>query len=252
MTDLTIAVIIPVLNAESTINRCLDSILSQGYKNFEILIQDGGSIDKTYEIIADYVRKDNRIRYFNLNDTGIYDAMNKLIPEVRAEWIIFLGSDDCLFNSDVFTEFVRHIYKGFNIYYGNVCIEGKVQWATNYLKYDGVFDLKKLLKRNICHQAIFYRKSLLLSHNAPYNTSYFISADWDLNLRLWSKESFYYIDFIVSKFKSGGISSSKHIDKKFKADFIFNILKYYGGYILFMYLYRITINLFIKKFNFRS
>lgn len=251
MSNSSIAVVIPVLNAESTIGRCIDSILSQSYNDFEVYIQDGGSLDHTKKIIFEYLNKDIRIKYFNFSDSGTYDAMNKLMPQVKSDWVLFLGADDCLYNSEVFNCFIQNSKKNSQVFYGNVFIDGKVPWASNLVKYDGQFNLSKLLKRNICHQAIFYRTSTLLSFSVPYNTDYFISADWDLNLRLWSKEPFCYIDFIVSKFNSGGISSSNRVDTKFKSDFLINILKYFGFFVFFTHLVRLSLKYFRKKFIFQ-
>lgn len=249
MNNASIAVIIPVLNAESTLRRCLDSILNQTYINFEVLIQDGGSSDKTKEIIHDYVCEDKRIRYFNFKDSGIYDAMNKLIPHVKSKWTIFLGSDDYLYNNEVFSDFIRLACKDYNVFYGNVFIDGNTMWSSSTVKYDGEFDLKKLLKRNICHQSIFYRTSLFISSSIPYNTNYFISADWDWNLKLWAKEKFCYIDLIVTRFSAGGLSSGTKIDKAFKADFVTNILKYFGWRVLLYYYFRIIKHYFKSKFK---
>lgn len=224
----SVSIIIPILNAEKTIADCLASILGQSFGNFEVLVQDGGSVDASIQQIKDIACGDDRLRLFQFTDTGVYDAMNKVLPFARGLWVLFLGADDALYDKDVLKNFSEMVPAKAEVVYGNVEIVGKVQWASNPLKYDGRFDLKKLLKRNICHQSIFYSTQLLGSLNGLYNTRYFMMADWDLNLKLWARKPFHYIDFTVATFKAGGISSGNKVDAAFKRDFIYNLCNYFG------------------------
>ena len=93
-----ISIIIPTFNAESTILKALESILQQTFKDFEILIIDGLSKDKTIEIVENL--KDSRIKIHSDKDIGIYDAMNKGIHYAQGKWLYFIGSDDYLYNNE--------------------------------------------------------------------------------------------------------------------------------------------------------
>ena len=88
-----ISIIIPCYNAEKTIKRCLESVISQTYKNIEIVIINDGSIDKTDSIIKKYIN-DNRIKYYNRSNHGIGKTRNFGIKETTGEYITFLDSDD--------------------------------------------------------------------------------------------------------------------------------------------------------------
>ena len=92
----SISIIIPILNAEKTIADCLASILRQSFSNFEVLVQDGGSVDKSIQQIKDIASGDDRFRLFQFKDSGVYDAMNRILPFAQGQWVLFLGADDAL------------------------------------------------------------------------------------------------------------------------------------------------------------
>ena len=71
-----ITVIIPVYNAESTLRRCLDSILIQTFTDFECILIDDGSKDRSGEICDEYARKDSRIKVFHKENGGVSSARN--------------------------------------------------------------------------------------------------------------------------------------------------------------------------------
>ena len=96
-----ISIIIPVFNAGKTLQSTIESILGQCYKNIELIIVDGESVDNTKDIIAQY--KKNIDIFICEKDNGIYDAMNKGIIAANGDWLLFLGGDDVLFNSEILT-----------------------------------------------------------------------------------------------------------------------------------------------------
>ena len=91
-----VSVIIPAYNHEKYIGECLDSILSQDYSNFEIIILDDGSKDKTPEVIKNYAAKDTRIIFIqNEQNIGLTQTLNKALKSyVKGEYVIQIASDD--------------------------------------------------------------------------------------------------------------------------------------------------------------
>ncbi len=89
-----ITVVVPVYNVENYIERCLDSIVRQTMQDFEIVIVNDGSPDRSEEIIFDYQKKEKRIRYFYQENMGLGAARNKGILEAHGEFICFIDSDD--------------------------------------------------------------------------------------------------------------------------------------------------------------
>jgi glycosyltransferase involved in cell wall biosynthesis len=202
----SLSIIIPTYNSESSLKETLDSILEQSFVDFEIVLMDGGSKDSTIAIAESY--NDSRLKIYSEPDKGVYDAMNKGITKSSGQWLYFIGSDDCLHTADVLQKVYLQLEKiKNNVLYGNVIIKGDAGWAKDGQIYNGKYTLQRLLRGNICHQAIFYRRSFLLDNNLIYNLNYPIVADWDFNIQCRLKTSFAYLDIIVALFNAGGIST---------------------------------------------
>ena len=94
--DGLISVIIPAYNREKVIEECILSVTAQSYGNFEIILVDDGSADKTAEICEKFAQSDKRIRFFAADHGGVSAARNKALDEAMGEFVFFLDSDDCL------------------------------------------------------------------------------------------------------------------------------------------------------------
>lgn len=199
------SIIIPTYNSEATLQRTLNSILEQLYSNFEIVIVDGISKDNTIAIIQTNASKDNRIKFSSEKDNGIYDAMNKGIQNAGGEWLYFLGSNDYLANNNVLKQVAENIqnYNG-HFFYGDVLLKGK--------KYDGEFNLEKLLQKNISHQAIFYNK-VVFEKLGNYSIHYRLHADWEFNIRyfLQFESNSKYASILIAHFEEGGVSAAHDV-----------------------------------------
>lgn len=99
MKNVTISIIVPVYKAEEYLCDCLNSILSQYYKDFELLLIDDGSPDKSGEICEEYAEKDDRIRVFHVENGGVGRARNIGIDNSIGRWIVFVDADDILLSS---------------------------------------------------------------------------------------------------------------------------------------------------------
>ena len=89
------SVIIPTYNREDILPKCIDSVLNQTFKEFELIIVDNGSTDNTKELIESYKQKDNRIKYIWQENSGSpAGSRNTGIKNASSEWIAFLDSDD--------------------------------------------------------------------------------------------------------------------------------------------------------------
>ena len=91
-----VSVIVPVYKAEKYLRKCVDSILAQTFRDFEVLLVDDGSPDKSGEICEEYAKKDPRVRVFHKENGGVSSARNKGIDEARGEWVTFVDADDWL------------------------------------------------------------------------------------------------------------------------------------------------------------
>jgi glycosyltransferase involved in cell wall biosynthesis len=91
-----VSVIVPAYNTEKYIAECLDSILAQTFKDFEVICVDDGSTDKTLSIFEEYAKRDSRIKLIHLNDLGIVASRNNAIAVARGEYIFPLDGDDMI------------------------------------------------------------------------------------------------------------------------------------------------------------
>lgn len=119
-----ISIIIPIYNAEKTLMRCIDSVLNQTYNNWELLLVDDGSIDKSALICDSYAQSDNRIRVFHKINAGVSSARNIGLENAKGEWITFIDSDDCV--KDVYLEnLLGHVKKSIDLVISFAEIHGK-------------------------------------------------------------------------------------------------------------------------------
>ncbi len=94
-----VSVIIPIYNSEKSIMKTLNSLINQTFKNFEVVIIDDGSIDRTKEFIYKYKSEDSRIKYYYQQNAGVSMARNKGIELSSGSFVCFLDSDDYFENT---------------------------------------------------------------------------------------------------------------------------------------------------------
>lgn len=89
-----ISIIVPVYKAETFITRCIESIISQTYPNWELILVDDGSPDNSGRICEEFAQKDSRIHVFHKPNGGVSSARNLGIESAKGDWITFIDSDD--------------------------------------------------------------------------------------------------------------------------------------------------------------
>lgn len=89
-----ISIIIPVYNTEKYIHKCLNSIVSQSYTNWEAILVDDGSPDNAGKICDEYATKDCRFRVIHQKNHGVVNARNNAIMKAKGEYLAFVDSDD--------------------------------------------------------------------------------------------------------------------------------------------------------------
>lgn len=91
-----VSIIIPCYNVEEYVSQCLDSVITQTFKNIEIICINDGSTDSTPAILKDYVNKDNRIKVLNQNNSGLSAARNFGVQHSTGDFLMFVDADDWL------------------------------------------------------------------------------------------------------------------------------------------------------------
>lgn len=227
-----ISIVTVVYNGELTLESTILSVVNQDYQDTEFIVIDGGSTDSTIDIIKKY--ESNITHWVSESDKGIYDAMNKGLQLATGDWLIFIGCDDLVLN--VLHRIAPILTDNNSLYYGNAFFNKEL------LIYDGEFNGFKLSKRNICHQAIFYPKSIY--KNRKYDLNYRILADYNYNIISFGDRSitFVYLPFLISVFNQYGCSN-QNVDKIFLKD-KYSIV---GENISFVYAVYIKIYDFFKE-----
>ena len=112
-----ITVIVPVYNVENYLNKCLDSIIKQTYKNLEIIVVNDGSIDNSGIICQEYAQKDNRIVYIEKENGGQSEARNMGLDRMTGSYVTFVDSDDW-----IELDYVEILYKKITEYQADIAV----------------------------------------------------------------------------------------------------------------------------------
>lgn len=218
-------------NNRNGLQRTLESVINQNFKNFEYIIIDGNSSDGSGELLKGL--KIANVRVIVENDEGIYHAMNKGLNFACGEYVIFLNSGDFFIDNQVLRKVNNEILEnhGHDCYYG---IENKVDDnGRSIIKNVNINDnLFFLLHNSIPHQASFWDAKVLKSLGG-FDSRFKIIGDYVLLYKaLVLGYSFFKIDVIVDVFQVGGLSNNpkyKYLHKKdlvlFRKYYLRNIIR---------------------------
>lgn len=246
--NLRFSIITVCYNSEKTIIKTLESLLDQTYKDYELILIDGGSQDGTLEIINRYKNRFEQITIVSESDHGIYDAMNKGIRLSSGDLIAFLNSDD-YYEKDA----LKHIAKSYSfdidIIYGDCYLIDDLR-GSSFKKKIPIKELITLKERMaVPHPSTFVRRELMLSH--LFDASLRIGADYKFILNMFLQEKkFKYIPYPITNMLVGGISSTQTIQCLEEFVIIQKELLHYTTINMMKMKMRYSIYTVIKKFLF--
>ena len=202
------SVITVVFNCADTIERTIQSVLTQERNGIEYIIIDGGSMDGTVDIIKKYEKE---ISYWvSEPDKGIYDAMNKGIGHANGTWISFINANDW-YESNAFEIFGRAIADNpdASIIYGLVNRVWNGQ-KNGYIGTEKKIDVEELHFGNkYCHQGLLIKRQLFEKYGM-YDTNYKLLADYEWLLRVHEKGVHpMVLTDVVANYTAGGVSESE-------------------------------------------
>lgn len=203
-------IIIAVYNGQATLRRCLDSVIGQTSKDWELIVVDGGSTDGTVEILDEYR---NYFSYWiSEPDKGIFHAWNKALRQISGEWVIFLGADDRFAESTVLeriTVNVRRSLPQFRVVYGRLDQVDRDGELIRTLGHPWSEVRKRLpVEMVIPHPATFHHRSLF-SDLGGFDESFSIAGDYEFVLReLLASPAYFAEDVTVTMMQVGGVSAS--------------------------------------------
>lgn len=177
-----VSVVMPVYNREDLVGRAIESILSQTYPNFEFIIIDDGSTDKTMEIVQSYAQKDNRIVVLkNEMNKGIPTTRNRGHAAARGKYIAVMDSDDVALPERLEIQtwmMEQHPEWAFSTSRKWTLDDKPVRQRTyeTIARYEPYF----LFYHNLGHIELMFRRDFLEKNNIRYNEEFMASEDCDL------------------------------------------------------------------------
>jgi glycosyltransferase involved in cell wall biosynthesis len=200
-----ISVITINYNNRDGLQRTLESVTGQAFKDFEYIVIDGASTDGSSELLEKY--HDRISKVISEPDKGVYDAMNKGITAANGEYLQFLNSGDVFFSPDTLTNVSRHLGSA-DICYGNM----KILDSTGKLN-DGfmpdVIDLPQMMRDTLWHPVSFIKKEIF-DRIGTFDTYFRICGDYDFFFRAIIAKGCstrHFNEFVVI-FELNGMSSS--------------------------------------------
>lgn len=213
MTDNKLTIITVCYNAENTIEKTFDSLLSQSFFDFEYLIIDGDSKDCTLSIIDRYrplfKEKGIRLKVISEPDKGIYDAMNKGIKYASGEWIEFFNAGTDYTDRNVLEKVSRVLENtDAEILHGDFI---RVPFGGRVNRYVDTSDTTVLKQHmNLSHESSFFKR--VMHKNYPYNTKINIVADYNSVLKMYlDNRKFEHLPFTIVNFYEDGFSSRNRV-----------------------------------------
>lgn len=189
-------------NDVTGLQKTIDSVLMQTWKDFEWIVIDGGSTDGSRDVIEKY--KQHFAFWCSEPDKGVYNALNKGVSYAKGEYICCMNAGDCFYESDTLAKVFEKDHDE-DILYGD--------WIEVYpdkrvLKHEPYpIDFHVFSHQNICHQAMFVKSSHLKQKG--FDESYKLLADYARWAEmLLAKCTIAFVDCIVCRYDMGGISSN--------------------------------------------
>ena len=153
------SILIATYNSAKHIKPCLESINNQTFKDFELIIMDGKSSDKTLDIIREI---SPFAKITSEKDSGIYNALNNGLNKTKGKWLYILGSDDCFANENVLMEVNSNIEDNLSMIYGNIITKKQNIYRTLKMKDPSQYRSNNNLTPPIFHQTVFIKSEKLI------------------------------------------------------------------------------------------
>ena len=199
--DPLFSIIVVSYNAENYIGGTIESVLSQSFTDYEIVVKDAKSSDGTLANIP----SDDRIRVYSTKDAGIYDGMNEAISYAAGRYLLFLNCGDSFHSNDVLQKVSEAILSDDDdrecIWYGDYYTKGMISRLPKNLSHNF------LIRRPLCHQTMFFDRRLFESFG-KYDLRFHILADYAFTLKVFNAGvRFSHMDIVIADYMGDGYST---------------------------------------------
>jgi len=197
-----ITIITVCFNAEKHIEQTIQSVISQKDCDFECIIVDGASTDKTLQIIKQY--ESQITHWISEPDKGIADAMNKGVALATGEYILFLHADDYLVDNHAISSAVRQMNSDADIFAFDILYKTKAKQIRKSTK---PFGVRTYFKTPVMHQGAFCKKTLF-QQLGGFNTDLTIAMDYEFFYKAYQQGAIMEVHYhVLSVMRDTGISS---------------------------------------------
>jgi len=204
-----ISIITICYNSEAFIEQCMQSVLSQDFGHFEYIVIDGGSTDKTVDIITHY--QDKLAYWHSKSDRGIAHAFNQGLEQASGEWIVFLNSDDFYCHDHVLTRMAEILVTSptLDLVYAQIQLVCRTESSQLVSEVIGQkWNPKKFRLGNIIpHPACFTHRSFYQRYGS-FDENYKNAMDYELYLRAMHELKVLFIPDLIVWMRDGGISKT--------------------------------------------
>lgn len=198
--DNKVSVIMPTWNRALIIERAIDSVISQSYTNFELIISDDGSTDNTEEIVHGYSSSDNRIIYIKNDHAGVSRTRNSGLQNSTGQLIAYLDSDNVW--ADHFLLLMVNTFvdnPDTNTLYCALKRVTDISPVKEFISFRH-YDRKYLLSRNYIDMNIFMHRRHLFDDFGGFNESINVLEDWDLIVRYTKHNPPYVLECVLATY----------------------------------------------------
>lgn len=212
-----VSVIMPVYNSEKYLQESIESILNQTFKDFEFIIINDGSTDKSLAIINSYNKQDNRIKLITRINKGLVYSLNEALKVSQGTFIARMDSDDISLPRRFETQ-LKYMHNNPDVDLLATCIEvfgtaNGLQKKRRLKNYNTVIkdnDLEKTLLRDnvICHPSVMIRKDSIIKLPEIYREKRKYNQDYDLWVRMLKE------GMTIRKLKEVLLKYRLHVDSK--------------------------------------
>lgn len=183
--QIIVSIIVPIYNSEKYLEQCLGSIKAQKFHNFEVLMINDGSTDKSEEICRKYVYEDKRFVLINQENKGVCEARNHALRIAKGIYIAFVDSDDKI-NSTFLSTLINEIMQNksdiaFCDFYNETGVESAGKWKYERIERDKIYNyyLEGKIYNRIMNKV--YKKDLILDIFFPSDRPIMEDAFWTAN-----------------------------------------------------------------------
>lgn len=209
-----ISIVIPVYNKEKTIQRTLESIITQDFEDYELIIVDDGSTDNSVEIIS--CNHTDKIKIYSKDNGGVSSARNYGVQKARGEWIVFMDADDW-FEQDalnIINETITQHSESKIVCFNFYVLSNMVKFIYSQHYRDGYIrnNFFAWCSSNLLSRAgaIIYKKECLIKY--PFNEMFHRYEDAEQLFRIMRDERIYRCSIPIMTYNSNSTALSKACD----------------------------------------